>query len=180
MRGNKRRRKLPDYIVIGQVTKPHGVRGALRIEPMTNDPMRFRRLHSVSLSFDDDERTAFDIAGVEVANQYVILSLKDLEDRDEAEKWRRAYVEIPRSECLPLPEGEYYYFELIDLLVMTSEGTEIGWLEDVLVLPAHDVYVVRAGEKEFLIPAVPEVIEKIDLDAGTMTIRPIPGLLDEF
>jgi len=77
-----------------------------------------------------------------------------------------------------LPNNSFYVFDLIGLRVKSSRGEVIGEITDVWFMPANDVYVVRQGEKEWLIPAVREVIKSVDVEAGEMIIEPMEGLLD--
>jgi len=178
MPSSQQNKSLPDFIVIGRIARAHGIRGALKVEPLTDDPERFNLLEKVGLSFDNETRTFFNIKDVRFSNKSIILSLEGIEDRNEAEKWRRAYLEIPVAQRVPLPEGQYYYFELFDLLVKTTTGQLLGEIVDIISNPANDVYVVKSDEKEILIPAIPDVIKNIDIESGVVTIDPLDGLLD--
>ena len=164
--------------MIGRVTRPHGVRGALRVAPMTDDPERFHRLKQLWLSRSETERTPFTITRVQLQPEAVLLTVAGIDDRNAAEAWREAWVEIPGSEVLPLPEGQHYLFEIIGVQVVTEEGTALGQVVDILRNPAHDVYVVRGEEREYLIPAVPEFIRQIDSETGLMIIHVVDGLLE--
>ncbi|MEX2374511.1 MAG: ribosome maturation factor RimM, partial [Dehalococcoidia bacterium] len=87
--------------------------------------------------------------------------------------------EIDEADVAPLPEGEYYIHDLIGLRVITLDGDELGILDDVLQTGSNDVYVVkRPGEKDLLVPAIDGVLGDIDLEAGTLVIIPVAGLLD--
>jgi 16S rRNA processing protein RimM len=101
-----------------------------------------------------------------------------LNDRNQAELLRDRPIMI-RPEQLPPPrEGEFFIRDLIGLQVHSEQGEPLGELTDVLELPAHDVYQVMAGERELLIPAVADVILKVDLERGLMIVRLPEGLLD--
>ncbi|HNW58414.1 MAG TPA: ribosome maturation factor RimM [bacterium] len=163
---------------MGRITRPHGVRGALRVTPMTDDPGRFHKLKQVWFSRDETTRTPFTIVRVQLQPDGVLLTVAGIDDRNMAEAWREAWVEIPGSEVMPLPEGKHYLFEIIGVQVVTEEGTALGQVVDILRNPAHDVYVVRGEEREFLIPAVPEFIRQIDSETGLMIIHVVDGLLD--
>ncbi len=171
-------RSLPDFVIIGQVKRAHGIKGKLSVEPITDNPQRFKLLKSVFLSLDEEQRSSFAVEEAQVTNKGILLSLTGIQSMDEAEKWRGAFVEIHRSECLPLPEGEHYYFEMLGLEVITTQGQKIGVLEDFIPAPANDVYVVRQNEREILIPAIAEIIKRIDFEKGVMVIHPMDGLLD--
>ena len=169
---------LPDFVIIGKITRPHGVRGTLRVAPITDDPQRFQLLSKIYIHNENGPRTEYNISTVQIANRYILLKLQDINTRNEAEPLRGCYIEIPRQECLPLPEGEHYYFELIGFSVVSNQGKVIGELHDVYSYPANDIYVVRNKNKEILIPAVDEFIEQVDYKTGIITINPIDGLLD--
>jgi 16S rRNA processing protein RimM len=85
---------------------------------------------------------------------------------------------LAREDSLPtLPEGEFYRFQLLGLRVVSTEGQELGTIEDVFSTPENDVYVVRGESGEVLIPAVEDVVTAIDLEARLVTVEVIPGLL---
>lgn len=105
------------------------------------------------------------------------LKLAGIEDREGAAALRGEWV-LAREDILPaLPEGEYYRYQLLGLRVVTTDGRDIGVIEDVFSTPENDVYVVRGENGEVLIPAVEDVVQEIDVAAGTVTIEAIPGLL---
>ena len=83
-------------------------------------------------------------------------------------------ISINRDEAL-LPEGSFFLADLIGLSVVSDTGTPLGRLTEVLQRPANNVYVVQ-GEREILIPAVPEFIVDTDIDSGVMTVRLIEGM----
>ena len=115
---------------------------------------------------------------MQLINRGVLLSLQGIESRNDAERLRGATLEIPGDQVLPLAENEYYYFQLIGLQVVAESGESIGKVEDIISYPANDVFVVRMGEREVLIPDVPDIICKVDLQNGCLVINPLPGLLD--
>jgi len=96
-------------------------------------------------------------------------------DRTTAKSLIGAHVLIPPHQSPPLPEGEYYEWQLIGLRVTTTDGRDLGAVEEILRTGANDVYVTS----QCLVPATAEVIKDIDLDSGTMLIEPLPGLLDD-
>jgi len=172
------KKSLPDFVIIGKITRPHGVHGTVRVVPITDDPQRFQLLSKVYINKKNDSRILYNIVNLQITNRYVLLNLQDINTRNDAEILRDCYIEIPRQECLPLPEGRYYYFELVGFSVVSSQGMVVGELENIYSYPANDVYVVKNNKKEILIPAVDEFIENIDYEAGIITINSIDGLLD--
>lgn len=170
--------KVPDYLIVGRVTKPHGIHGALKVEPITDDPRRFDLLKTVHLGPEDQPQQAFSIQNIQHQQNHVILTLEGLDDRNDAERWRDHYVHIPADDALPLQEGEYYYYQLIGLDVFSTQDELLGKIEDILSYPANDIFVVRREDKEFLIPDIPDVVKHIDLQRGAMIIDPLEGLLE--
>ncbi len=170
---------LPDYVVIGRITKPHGIRGAVKVEPITDDPERFKLLESVYLAKSDTEREIYQISDLQYGNKQLIISFNNIESRNDAESLRGLFIEIPRSECLPLDEGSYYYFELIGYTVKTDSGEIVGTLDDVYEYPANDMFVIHKDDKEILIPVIDEFIDNVDDSTGVITIKPVEGLLEQ-
>ena len=109
----------------------------------------------------------------------VYLRLAGIEDREGAAELRGRLLAIPESELEPLPEGQYYRFQLIGLAVISTGGEELGSVSDVLSTGANDVYVVRGDRGELLLPATDEVVREIDLESGRMLVEPLPGLLPQ-
>ncbi|GBD22958.1 Ribosome maturation factor RimM [bacterium HR29] len=108
-----------------------------------------------------------------------LLALEGVSSRDEAEALRGALLEVPDAELRRSSEDAYFVFELLGLRVVTDSGHVLGVIEEVLATGANDVYVVRSGEREILVPAIGEVVQSVDLTAGEVRITPLPGLFDD-
>jgi 16S rRNA processing protein RimM len=108
-----------------------------------------------------------------------IIKLSGIGDRNTVEGVRGELLEAPDSEVLRDDDESFFVHELIGLRVVTTGGRELGRIKEVLQTGANDVYVVAAGEGEVLIPAIGEVIERIDVSRGEVSITPVPGMLDE-
>ncbi|MBN1998642.1 16S rRNA processing protein RimM [candidate division KSB1 bacterium] len=175
---SERERRLPDYIVIGQIIRAHGIHGEVKVLPHTDHPERFKLLDRVFLTIDEVNRTPYFVQNIRLGSRYIIVKFKDVNTPEHAGHLRKAFLEIPRQECLPLEDGKYYYFELIGLDVITKSGDKVGYVENILNYPANDIFVVQDGKKEYLIPDVPSIVEKIDLDRGLIIINPVDGLFD--
>jgi len=178
MAEEQKARTLPDFVIIGRILKPHGVHGALRIEPETDDPQRFHELKRVLVGDDNHPHESFDIHNVQLTPRFVILTLKDVHYRSDAEALKGLFLWIPREETMPLPEESHYYFELIGMGVETNSGEKIGTVKDVIDYPAHHIFVVERKDNEIMIPDVPDFIEAIDDENGKIIVNPIEGLLD--
>lgn len=169
-----------EWVTIGAVTAPHGVRGEVRVMPLTDFPDRFFDLKRVFL-LQGATRHEYRVEGVKsLSRGLFLLKLQGVDRREDAERLRRAEVQVPRAEAVPLPPGMYYVFDLVGARVVTVDGQELGLLKDVLTTAANDVYVVEDGDgREVLIPAVSHVVLSIDVDRGEIIVDPPLGLLEE-
>ncbi len=162
-----------ELIKIGQVINTHGYKGGVKIYPLTDDPCRFFELQRVFIG-----GSQYTIVQVQLHQNFVLLTLQEITDMNKAELLKNLYVEIPREEVKPLPEGSYYIFELVGLAVY-EDGQMLGTLANVLQTGSNDVYVVQTPEgKEFYLPALKSVVKQIDLNTGRIEVKVPPGLLD--
>lgn len=168
-----------DLVKIGQITSPHGVQGEVRVYPLTDFPERFKTLRRALLG-PDAKPVGIRFQGM--VKNMVILAIDGVQDRDQADKLRLQYVQVPKSEVHKLPEGHYYVFDLLGLDVVDPDGKLLGKLVDVTTdSPAHDIYVVEtAPRKRFMVPAVKQFVKSIDLAGGRIVVEPIPGLLEDL
>lgn len=165
----------PRFLVIGEVIKPHGVRGELRVTPHTDNPQRFLALQRVFVGREDPQ--SMDVTAVRFHQNQVLLSLAGVTTRDAAEALRGAWLQVPLSEAVPLAEDEYFLYELEGLAVYADTGEHLGELVEVLETKANNVFVVRGERGEILLPDIDEVIREIDFDNGRITVHLLPGLL---
>ena len=107
----------------------------------------------------------------------VIIKLKTIDSIEEAQKLQGQPIEIHHSQLQPLPEGQYYHFQLIGLEVETTQGELLGKITETITAESNDIYVVNGNRGEVLIPAIDDVVKSIDLDKERMVIEAIPGLL---
>ncbi|MFB5191522.1 ribosome maturation factor RimM [Alicyclobacillus fastidiosus] len=174
---------MTSYYTVGVMTKPHGLRGEMKVYPRTDfAEKRFRAGSKLYVRSEGGSP----IAQVEVRTgrkqqNMWIVGFKDLQSIHDVERWRGMELCVEESELEPLPEGTYYIHQLVGLQVYTDEGTFVGELTEVLTPGANDVYVVRGPLKkgDVLLPAIPECIQKVDLAANRMTIHIMPGLLGD-
>ncbi len=165
-------------VIIGRVTAPHGIKGEVRVQPLTDFPERYTR--GLRVMTDENPSRSLVVETARSHKQYILVQFEGLADRNEVEALRGILLQIPEEETMPLPEGRYYIYQLIGLKVALVDGTEVGSLAEVLSPGPHDVYVIKKLDgKLAYIPAVKEFIKEINIDKGIMVIDPIPGMLDE-
>jgi len=170
-------------ITIGQISRVRGIKGEMVVVPLTDDPKRLSGLEKIFVS-KDANIAQFEIEEVRTnlkskrLKERVLLKLKGVETLEEAKKFVGSFLEIEKEDLIKLPEGRYFIFDIIGLKVITTEDKEVGTVREVISLPANDVYVVQGEQQEYDIPAIKEVVKKIDLDKKVMIIEPKEGLLD--
>jgi 16S rRNA processing protein RimM len=166
----------PRFIAIGRIVRPHGVHGEVAVEVLTDFPERFDTIEVVFLG-DALRAETWQITATRWHKDHVLLTLQGCEDRTTAARLRGLLVQIPIEEAMPLPEDEYYPYQLVGLDVMTVEGEDLGRVSDILFTNANEVYVVTGPRGQILLPAIADVIDRIDLDAGHMIVRLMEGLV---
>ena len=163
----------PNFFVVGRVLRAWGIRGDLKIAPFTDRPEDFQQYRSVLVG---PQRKPYAVKSFRPYQRNWLLHLNGVESRTEAEALHGQEILIETAQRQRQP-GEFYAREVIGLKVQTMAGDELGEVTEILVTGANDVYVVKGPRGEILLPARVEVIKGIDLDAGTMTVELLPGLL---
>lgn len=169
---------MEEYLRVGVITSPHGVRGEVKVFPTTDDKTRFKKLKKVRLDLGK-EMKELEIAEVKFFKNMVILRFRGIERIEDIEGWRQKDLLIDRSQAVKLSPDENFITDLIGLRVLTDEGETLGTMIDVLQTAANDVYCVRTEEgREVLLPAIKDCILKVDLEKQEMLVHILPGLLD--
>jgi len=159
-------------IVIGEISKPHGIRGDVRVVPVTDFPERLLRTPIVSIVRGSECRRA-GVERAQVSGRFVIMKFEGVDTADAAEALRGATLRIRQEEAVPLPPGQFYVYQIVGLRARTPEGRPLGVVADVLRTGSNDVYVIRPLEgPDILLPALNSVIDSIDIEAGEIVARP--------
>ena len=162
------------FIAVGRVVTVWGVRGEVKVEAMTDFPDRFSPQEKVYI-----KGQAVTIEQSRWHRGRVILKLATIDKVEDATELRGQLLEVPQSQVRPLPNGEYYQFQLLGLEVWTTEGELLGRISHILPTGSNDVYVVPSKHGELLIPAIEDVVISIDLEKGRIVIELIEGLIQE-
>lgn len=160
---------LSDYLLIGQVLRPQGVKGLVKVRPDTDDPGRFEELEFVFLKKGENYEKA-SVEEVSVREGDVYLRLMGASTRDEAEKQRGLMLYVDRAHAVELGEDETFICDLIGCRAIDTQGNEIGTVKDVLQPGGNDVYVIKTPKGEMLLPALKHVIPAVDVKNGVMTV----------
>lgn len=171
------------YRLMGSVTRPHGVRGEVKVRPETDDPARFGELESVYLGEDEATLVRYTVTRVRFqpmgSGTAVILSLDGVTDREGAERLAGKPVLADEADLPPLADDEFYLGDLVGIAASGIDGERLGVVRDVLELPAQPVLVIeRPDGSRVMVPFVDEFVEAVDPGEGLLVLRPVDGLLD--
>ncbi|HEY65102.1 MAG TPA: 16S rRNA processing protein RimM [Caldilineae bacterium] len=168
----------PRFLAIGRIVAPFGIRGEVKVEIHTGWPHRFALLERVYVG-DEMARVVREtkVQSVRLHKGHALLKLEMCPDRNAAEELRGQWLFVSREEAMPLEEDEYYIHEILNLEVWEGERY-LGRIVEVIETPeeVNDVYVVRGEHGELLVPAIRDVVLKVDLEAGRMYVSLPPGL----
>jgi 16S rRNA processing protein RimM len=165
----------PQYLIVGRVLKPWGVRGEIKCEILTEFPDRFASLRTVYLG---DDAKPFSVEHTHLHSGSVLIKLEGIDTPEVAAKLREQMVQISVEDAVELPKGKVFLYQLIGIRVRTVAGQSLGEITDVLDTGANDVYVVHNGAREILLPAIPDVVKEINLDQGEMVVELLDGLVE--
>ena len=170
---------MEDLFRIGQITSAHGIRGDVKVFPVTSEPDRFLDMERVLVAREGEEEhvTEYEITKASHFKNLILLHLKGVEDRNQAELMAGLSLWVRREDALPLDEDEYYFKDLLDCDVVDENGETVGTVVDVMETGANDVLVVEdASGKEILFPIIEDCVLDIDVEAQKITIRWMEGL----
>jgi 16S rRNA processing protein RimM len=166
----------PAFLAAGKVRRPHGVHGEMVLELYTDFPERLRPETKIFLG---EKQIPMILRSARPHNEGLLLSIEGIDTPEDAGKYRNQIVYVLAKTLPALDDGEYYFHELIGLNVVDEDGNALGELTEIVETGANDVYVVTAPSgTEILLPAIPDVILAVDLDARMMRVHLLPGLLD--
>ena len=167
-----------EYLRIGVVTSPHGVKGEVKVYVTTDDESRFQTVKQIILTKDGVEKKAVIQHARPFKEGLMIVKLSGVNDRNTAELLRGWELMIHRSQSAPLAENEFFIGDLLGMEVVLEDGSVFGELTDVYQTGANDVYEVHTPDgKEVLLPKIPDVVLSGDLENNRLTVRIPEGLL---
>ena len=170
---------IKEFLEIGEIVGTHGVRGEIRFNPWCDSPefvTKFKTLY-----FDSNEGCAVQIKSARPHGNIVLLTIKDIDSIEKAQKLRGKVLYMKRSDA-KLPEGTYFIAELIGCTVYDADEPQkiYGTLTDVSATGANDVWhITDESGKEYLIPSIPDVVIETDVAQNRVVIRPLKGIFDD-
>lgn len=164
-------------VAVGEIVGAHALRGLLRFRPYQPPAPSLIDDLAVLLERDGEWREVR-LAHVAPHGRMILLTIDAVADRDAAEALRGTRILVRKADLPPVDEDEFYHYELAGFAVATVDGRELGAIADTMATGLNDVWIVRDGEREYLIPVIADVVRTIDRDARRVLIDPMPGLLD--
>lgn len=158
------------YLLIGEIVKPQGIKGELKVRAESEDKTRYSRLKTVYLK-ENDRYIEKRVLSGRANGDFAYLQLEGITDRNMAESLRGMLVYVDRSEAISLEDGKYFICDLIGCKAKDEKGQEIGTLTDIQSPnPYTDVYVFMTERGEMMMPALRSVIRSVDVDAGVIVL----------
>lgn len=168
-----------EYVMIGKIAKPHGIRGEIKVYSYSGRPENFKNYKKIVLQKQPDSGTKiYKVNKSREQGKLAILELEGVTSRVAAEALQGSTVWLLKGDFQQLDSDEYYLHQLENLLVVTETGRELGRVVAFFSTPAHDIMVVTGKGHEYMIPAKADIIRHIDEQGGKITILPPAGLLD--
>ena len=166
-----------DRVEVGIIINTFGVKGEVKVMPLTDEPADFSDFTRLFLGRPGEEVTEYPVRKVRPHKKWVILRLEGVDSRDEAAKLKDLNIYVLRDDLAVLPNGTYLETDLEGMEVYNTNGDFIGVISGILKTAANDVYQIRGeGGRELLVPAIKDVIKEVDVESNKMVIEPIQGL----
>ena len=168
----------PRFVALGRLGRTHGMRGELRFFPYAFPCPTLQEGRSVLLQGTEGKNLSLTVENIRRRAPFLLVRFQEVTSLEQAQALCHAVVSIEERWFSPVQEGEFYYYQVIGLNVLTTADECVGQITQVFFSGGHDVWVVRQGKKEHLIPVTEEIVRSIDIPSGRVVIEPMEGLLD--
>jgi len=166
-----------DLFAFGEIVKTRGLNGCLKVLCYVETKKdSFSKLKSVYIEKNSGQKDPFALKKIDASGNILFIELEEIKDVESAKALVGCKVFLPKDIMEKLPEGEYYWHDIIGLDVYSEEGEYIGIIESVFPTGSNDVYVCRGEKREILLPAIADIIRKIDINRRVMTVKLLEGL----
>jgi 16S rRNA processing protein RimM len=175
--------KEPDHLVVGHVTKPHGLKGEVFVTPLTDRPEQVYAPGSEVLLGNEhgelgEEGELLVVERSRPFKRGLLVKFRGRNDRTSVEPFAQRYLLVPIESVEPAGEGEAYYHQLLGMEVVTVEGEVVGRVREVYELEPTHLLEVEGKKRQHLIPFAERIVKKIDVEGRRLVIKPPPGLLE--
>lgn len=157
------------YLLLGEIVRPQGIRGEVKVRHYTDDPERFFDLETVYRKVGESYQ-AMTITGARVQKDDVYLTLEGVNDRNEAEKLRNVQLWVDRAHAVELSEDEVFIADILGAKAFDTKGHELGTLKEVLTPGGVDVFVFKTPKGTLMVPALKDVLLEMNADEGKIVL----------
>lgn len=164
-----------EYIQVGKIVNTQGIKGELKVIPLTNEKERFEDFDRVFVGEDKEELS---IDRIWYKKGFVIIKFDQYNNINDVLKYKEQFIYIDKKNAIKLPEDNYFIFDIVGLEVFDMENKYLGEVVDVLQNGGADIYVIKKEDKQYMVPAVKEFIRDINIEGKCMIISPIEGLIE--
>lgn len=165
----------PQFVAIGYIRRAHGIKGRVLVESLTDNPSRFETLSDVYVEIGGTRRP-FRLENCSAASNGWLVKFEGVDDRNEAESLKGGYLQIETGDLPELEEGSYHVIDLTGVEVYTTTGELLGTLIEVLKYPANDIWIVEGDRGRLMLPAIRDVIKKVDIPGKRVEVELLDGL----
>jgi 16S rRNA processing protein RimM len=166
-----------EYTIVGKIINTHGIKGELKIYPLTDNVERF---NSLKMAYLGDSKELVNIETVKHQKGIVILKFKEYSNINDVIKFKDSYIFVDDENKVILPKNHFFISDLVDCVVNDVAGNNIGKIKDVIQGASSDIYVIKdeVNSKEYLIPAVKAFVKEVNIVDKLIIIDPIEGMIE--
>ncbi len=165
-----------EYISIGQIINTYGIKGELKVYPLTDNIRRFDDIDAVFID-ENNMLKRYEIQRIKYLNNIIVIKFKYIDNLKSAEKLRNKYIKVHRNDAVKLPENSFFVCDIIGTEVFTIEGILLGKVQDVIKTGSNDVFIVKNEDNEILIPALKSIFKEINIIQGKIIVELPKGLI---
>lgn len=176
MQNNKENFNQGKLIAVGRVVSAHGLKGEFKVYPLSNIEERYNFLKRIFFEMHDGQLIDTEVEYSKPFGEYEIIKIIGIDNRDDAEKFKGAYISIRIEDIAPLDENSFYVFDLEGLNVFSPEGDMLGTVIRVEEYPSNAIFVVKTENSEIMVPAVHEYIKEVNI-AEKKLVAILPGIV---
>ena len=159
-------------LCVGEIVNTHGIRGEVKVVPLTDDVSKFDNLKSFII-----DGTTYNLETIREHKNMLLIKLQEINDMDAAQKLKGKFLEVSREALEPLEEGQYYICDIIGLEIIDEDIGKLGVIEDIQQTGSNDVYITTYEGKPLCVPALKDVIQEVNLNEGYMKVKLPKGLI---
>ena len=172
---------MEDLYQVGSITQTHGIRGEVKVFPLTDDISRFKNMKNLLLDAGKEGYISLEVENARPQKNLVILKFKGIDNIIDIEKYKGHGLYVTKDNRVDLKEDEYFIADLIgcDVFLDSDKDNKFGTISDVMETGANDVYeITLESGKTVLVPAIKDCILDVDIEGGRMEIHLMEGLMD--